>query len=259
MDLLTILRQIARDQSSIRLMNIYKGLPISYDTNITSVGASEIQVPCSKNHIACLYYQGESYLMGDEIPVVIRSKVARLNLAKDYAVFSNFESAQDNIGKRMQIRVEPEEPIMVGIEFKGSAFEFLAPLADISANGASVFFESTMFPGRLSKPGNELTLSIPLPDSMTHKIKKLTQKATSEARKTMPAPKGNQVVVTAGGRVIAVKPEADSNRYRLSVQLSFKDLSRMVILQYISHRQTEIIQDLRVLSEDLYKRKPNLR
>jgi len=174
MDLLTILRQIARDQSSIRLMNIYKGLPISYDTNITSVGASEIQVPCSKNHIACLYYQGESYLMGDEIPVVIRSKVARLNLAKDYAVFSNFESAQDNIGKRMQIRVEPEEPIMVGIEFKGSAFEFLAPLADISANGASVFFESTMFPGRLSKPGNELTLSIPLPDSMTHKIKKLT-------------------------------------------------------------------------------------
>ncbi len=240
-------------------MNIYKGLPISHDTNITSVGASEVQIPCSKNHIACLYYQGESYLIGDEIPVVIRAKVARLNLAKDYAVFTNFESAQDNIGKRTQIRVEPDEPIMVGVEFKGSAFEFLAPLADISANGASVFFENTMFPGRLSKPGNELSMSIPLPDSMTPKINKLTKKATSEARKTLPAAQGNRVVVNAGGRVIAVKPEADSNRYRVSAQLSFKDLSRLVILQYISHRQSEIIQDLHILSEDLYKRKENLR
>jgi hypothetical protein len=259
MDLLTILRQIAKDQSSIKLMNIYKGLPISYDTNITSVGASEIQVPCSKNHIACLYYQGESYLMGDDIPVVIRSKVMRLNLAKDYAVFSDFESVQDNIGKRMQIRVELDEPVMAGIEFKGSSFEFLAPLADLSANGASVFFESTMFPGRLSKPGNELTMSIPLPDSMTHKVKKIAQKATSEARKTLPPTQGNRVVVTARGKVIAVKPDIDSNRYRVSVQLFFQDLSRMVILQYISQRQSEIIQDLHTLSEDLYKNKDHLR
>lgn len=259
MDLLTILRQIAREQSSVRLMNIYKGLPISYDTNITSVGAAEIQVPCSKNHIACLYHQGESYVIGENIPVVIRSKVARLSLTKDYAVLSDFESAQDNIGKRMQIRVEPGEPIMVGIEFKGSSFEFLAPLADLSANGASVFFESTMFPGRLSKPGNELTMSIPLPDSMTYKVKKITQKATSEARKTLPPPQGNQVVVNARGRVIAVNPDADSNRYRVSAQLSFKDLSRMVILQYITTRQSEIIQDLHALSEDLYKRKDHLR
>ncbi len=259
MDLLNILRQIARDQSSIRLMNIFKGLPISYDTNIASVGASEVQVPCSKNHIACLYHQGETYLIGDDIPVVIRSKVVRLNLAKDYAVFSSFESAQDNIGKRMQIRVEPDELIMAGIEFKGSSFEFLAPLADISANGASVFFESTMFPGRLSRPGNELTMSIPLPDFMIHKVRKLVKKEDSETRKVLPSTPGNRVVVTARGKVVAVNPEANANRYRVSVQLSFKDLSRMVILQYISHRQTEIIQDLRVLSEDLYKRKENIR
>lgn len=207
MDLLSILRQIAREQSSIRLMNIYKGLPISYDTNIASVGATEIQVPCSKNHIACLYHQGESYLMGESVPVVIRAKVLRLSLTKDYAVLSDFESAQDNIGKRMQIRVEPGEPIMASLEFKGSSFEFIAPLADLSANGASVFFESTMFPGRLSKPGSELTMSIPLPDSMAHKVKKITQKASSDVRKTLPPPQGNHVVVNAHGKVVTVAPD----------------------------------------------------
>jgi hypothetical protein len=260
MDLLSILRQIAREQSSIRLMNIYKGLPISYDTNIASVGAAEVQIPCSKNHIACLYHQGESYLMGESIPVVIRAKVLRLSLAKDYAVLSDFESAQDNIGKRMQIRVEPGDPIMASIEFKGSSFEFVAPLADLSANGASVFFESTMFPGRLSKPGSELTMSIPLPDSMTHKVKKLVaQKTTGELRKTLPPPQGNHVVVNAHGKVVAITPDLEFNRYRVSVQLAFKDLSRMVILQYISMRQSEIIQDLHLFTEDLYKHKGDMR
>jgi len=259
MDLLAILRQIAREQSGVRLMNIFKGLPISYDTVIASVGAAEVQVPCSKNHIACLYHQGEAYLMGESTPVVIHAKVLRLSLAKDYAVLSDFESAQDNIGKRTQIRVEPGEPIMVGIEFKGSAFKFVAPLADISANGASVFFESGMFPGRISKIGSELTMSIPLPDSMTHKAQKITEKASKEIRKTLAPRQGNQVVVNAHGRVVAVTPDEESNRYRVSAHVIFKDLSRMVILQYITTRQSEIIQDLRALAEDLYKRKDHLR
>jgi hypothetical protein len=100
MDLLQLLRQISRNQSPIRLLNIYKGLPISYDTNIISVGFSEIQVPGSKNHIACLYYQGESYLQADDFPFVIRSTVKSLNLVQNYAVLTDFEVAQNNIGKR---------------------------------------------------------------------------------------------------------------------------------------------------------------
>jgi hypothetical protein len=39
------------------------------------------------------------------------------------------------------------------------------------------------------------------------------------------------------------------------MKLFFKDLSRVVILQYIAKRQSEIIQDLRILSDDLYSRK----
>lgn len=266
MDLLPILRQAARNRSGIRLLNIYKGLPISYDTNIASVGITEIQVPGSKNHIACLYYQGESYLQGDDLPVIIRSTVKSLNLAQDYAVLTNFEVAQSNIGKRMQIRVEPDDPLVVSIQFKGSAYEFLAPLADISVNGASVFFEDFMFPTRLAQPGNEITMTISIPDFVVRKIKKLPQRPGSEGRKVMTTPlranpvggHDGQIVITASGKVVAVRAEA-KQKYRVSAQLYFKDLSRMVILQYISHRQSEIIKDLRILSEDLYNGKNNSR
>jgi len=241
------------------MLNIYKGLPISYDTNIDSVGGSEIQVHSSKQQIACLYYQGVSYLQAEELPFVIRSQVISLNLGKENAIFSNFEAVKNDIGNRTQIRVEPNEPLIVTIQFKGSASEMLVPLADISAEGASVYFESYMFPSRLAQPGNEFTMSISLPDSVSHKIKKLSQKPNTEnrnlnfpSRTNLTEGQDGKIVITARGRVIAVHPEFHLNRYRVSVKLFFKDLSRMVILQYISQRQTEIIQDLRLLSDELY-------
>lgn len=270
MNLLQILRQISTSRSSIKLLNIYKGLPISYDTNIVSTGISEIQVTGSKSQIACLYYQGESYLQGTELPFVIHSTVKSLNLAQDYAVLTNFEVAQNNIGMREQIRVEPDDPLVVSIQFKGSAYDFPVLLADISVNGASVFFESYMFPNRLSLPGNVLTMTISIPDFVARKMKKLPVRPANDGRnegRKMTAPlhanpsgrQDGQIIITASGKVVAVRPEIETNRYRLSAQLFFKDLSRMVILQYISHRQSEIIKDLRILSEDLYNRKNNIR
>ena len=258
MDLLPLLRRIANNHSEVRLLNIYKGLPISYDTNIDSVIDSEIQVQGNRYQIACLYYQGESYLKMEELPFIIRSQVMSLNLAKESARFSNFEVAKNNIGKRSQIRVEPEEPLIVSIQFSGSQSDLLAPLADISAEGASVHFEPYMFPVRLAHPGNELTMTISLPDSIYSKIKKLSQKfegrkVTSPLRANPAGGQDGKIVITARGKVIAVYHDMHMNRYRVSMKLFFQDLSRMVILQYISQRQSEIIQDLHLLSDELYK------
>lgn len=263
MDILTLLKQAARNKSSIRLLNIYKGLPISYDTSIIAVGFSEIQVPGSKSHIACLFHQGESFIQSDDIPYILRSTVKSLNLAQDYAVLTNFEVAQPTIGKREQIRVEPDDPLVVSIQFKGAAYEFLAPLADISASGISVFFEDFLFPSRLAQPGNEFAMSITIPDFVARKMKKVPPRTNIDVRKTTaplratPTPSGQdgQVVIKANGKVIAVRQEPELNRYRMSASILFKDLSRMVILQYISHRQAEIIKDLRILSEELYNHK----
>jgi len=261
-DLLQVLRQIANNRSEIKLLNIYKGLPISYDTNIDYVNDAEIQVPSNKHQLACLYYQGESFLQIEELPFIIRSQVMSLNLAKQNAVFSNFEMVKNNIGNRTEIRVEPDKPLVVSIKFKGSVSDMFAPLTDISAGGASMYFEAYMFPSRLCHPGNELTMTLSLPDSVSHKIKKLSQKPGIDSRKPNLSLRTNltegqdgKIVITAHGKVIAVHPEFHLKRYRVSVRLFFKDLSRIVILQYISQRQTEIIQDLRLLSDELYSLK----
>jgi hypothetical protein len=244
------------------MLNIYKGLPISYDTSIDSVDDFEIKVRTNKHQIACLYYQGESYLQGGELPFVIRSQVMSLNLVKENVVFSNFEAVKNNIGNRAEIRVDPDEPLVVSIQFDGSAADIFAPLTNISASGASINFETYMFPTRLCQPGNDLTMTITLPDSASHKIKKGSQKPLIDNRKLSSSSRPNltegqdgNIVITARGRVIVVHPEFQQKRYRVSVKLFFKDLSRAVILQYISQRQSEIIQDLRILSDELYRLK----
>jgi hypothetical protein len=257
-----LIEQIAKNRSEIKLLNVYKGLPVSYDVSIHSVGNSEIQVHSNRNQLACLYYQRETYLQAEELPFTIRSQVMSLHLGKEDAILANLELAPSSIGNRAQIRVEPDEPLLAVIQFDNSSTEFFVPVADISAEGAGVYFEHYMFPARLCQPGNEISMSIWLPDTNSTKRKNFLTKPLIESRGSRSftrtdLPKGQEgkVVLTTKGKVVSVHPEFHSNRYRIGLKLFFKDLSRTVILHYVSQRQSEIIRDLSVLTDELYSRK----
>lgn len=259
LNLLPLLQQIAQNRTEVKLLNIYKGLPISYGANIQAVGEDGILVHSNRYQLACLYYQRETYLQTEELPFIIRSQVMSLNLGKENATLVNLETTKSSIGNRSQFRVEPEEPMVVVIQFRGSSSEILAQLADISAGGACVHFETHLFPARLFQPGNEITMTLALPDSVSQKIKKMPSKPLIESRDTksffrtnVPGGQDGKVVITAQGKVVAVHPDFAFNRYRVGIKLFYKDLSRMVILQYLTQRQTEIIRDLRILSDELY-------
>lgn len=257
-----LLEQIARNRSELRLLNIFKGLPISHDVRINSIDNSEIQVLSNRNQLACLYHQRETYLQGAELPFILRSQVVSLHLGKESATLANLVVAPNGIGKRMQIRVEPDEPLLAVVKFDGSSVDFFALIADISAEGAGIYFENFMFPYRLCKPGNTISVTIPLPDTVSYKTKKLPTKPLRENRISSTSfqsdvSKGQdgKVVISTRGVVVSVHPEFRMGRYKVGMRLHFKDLARAAILQYIARRQTEIIRDLGALSDDLHNRK----
>jgi hypothetical protein len=239
MDIFQFLREIARNQSAIKLLNVYKGLPISHDARICSIGDSEIQVHSNRHQLASLYYQQETYLKGEDLPYVLRSQVASLNLGREDATLTNLEMASQNVGHRSQIRVEPDEPLSAFIQFNGAPMGLAVLIADISADGAAVYLKPYMFSPRLCRPGNQVSVSITLPDNISQKIKKSSTSGT--------------VALSTTGEVTSARSEFV--RYRVGMRLFFKDLSRTVILQYISQRQSEIIRDLAQLSDELYSRK----
>lgn len=257
-DLYLRLRQIAERQTDIRLLNVYKGLPISYDAQIHAVGDRELRVHSSLNQLACLYYQGETFLQVTELPFALRSQVVSLHLGKQDATLTNLEVASRNVGNRSQIRVEPDEPLMALIQFEGAPIGLSTPIADISAEGASVFLEPYMYAARICRPGNAVSVSITLPDSISQKMKKFVNKPVRETYGSLlgdpsrqPA---NTITMNTTGKITSVLPQPAWRRYRVGMQLLYKDLSRAVILQYISQRQAEIIRGLNLLSQELYNR-----
>jgi hypothetical protein len=247
-----LLGQIAKNRAQIKLLNTYKGLPIAHDASIRMVGVSDIHVHTDKHQLACLYYQRETFLQGEDLPFVLRSHVMSLHLGKEDAVLANLEVAPNNIGNREQIRVEPDEPLVATIRFSGSSSEFFALLADLSGEGAGVYFESYMFPTRLCQPGNELSMTVALPDKVMPNTRKLS---TKPLRAESLKGQDGRVIITTLGKVVSVHPDFQSKRYRVGCKLFLKDLSRTVILQYISQRQSEIIRDLGVFADELYSRR----
>jgi hypothetical protein len=257
-----MLGQLARNQSGITLMNIYKGLPMSYEGSINGIGATEIQVRSNRYHIACLYHQRETFLQAEGLPVVVRSQVLSLNLAKETALLSNFSTANNSIGKRGQVRVEADDSLEATIQFKEASFEIPVPLADISTGGASIYCESQLFPSRVLQNGSELSMTISFRDTTAQKLKKISSKPLIEGRDSRSFLRTNllgseddRISIKAQGVVVSVRPELQLRRFRLGVKLYFKDLSRSIVAQYIAKRQAEIIQDLRTLSEELYSLK----
>ena len=208
-----------------------------------------------KHQIACLYHQRETYLLGEELPWILYSQVVSLHLGKEEATLAELEVAPNSIGNRAQIRVEPSEPLVAVIQFTGSSAQFFASVADISAEGAGVYFESYTFPTRLCQPENEISMTISLPDTVAQKIKKIPTKPLLENQSVKSFLQDGKVSITTRGKIISVRHEFAENRYRVGMRLFFKDLSRTVILQYISQRQSEIIRDLSLFADELYSRK----
>ncbi len=257
-DLHQFLKQVAGNQADIRLLNVYKGLPISYAARISSVGDSEIQVHSNRYQLACLYYQRETYLQVQALPSVLRSQVVSLHLGKEDATLTNLEVAGKSIGSRSQIRVEPDQPLRPRSIQRGSHRANCSRCRYFCGRGWC-FSEPYMFSPRLCQPGNSVSVSITLPDTVSQKIKKSFAKPLKDIRTTgalhpdASIDSAGTVVITTTGKITSVRSELV--QFRLGLRLYFKDLSRTVVLQYISQRQSEIIRDLSILTDDLYNRK----
>lgn len=253
---------IINSQTRIRLLNIYKGLPITNDSTITFVDDNEIHVSSSRNQISCLYYQHETFIQGVDLPFTIRGEVTSLNLTKQEAVLKNFEIRPNNIGKRMNIRVEPSSTLMGVIQFKDHPARLTAPIADISGFGVSVFMRDFLFPVKLFQTGNEINISIRLPETVVKKTVKLSPRQLNDSRsvfipvrKQTPESKDGQIEINAWGKILGVSTEKITNRYRVNIKLILRETDKSYVSNFITQRQNEIIQDLRFLTDNLFGEK----
>ncbi len=282
-DIITLFDDISRRNGTIKLLNIYKGLPISYEATIVSVSPPVVTVHCNKYQFACLLLEKGCYIQGDDITGTIRGQLYAIHPEKEQAELTNLIYVNGGIGMRSQVRVESDNPVWALVRGANMASPVMAILCDISSTGVSVYLEKFYYRSSVYKPGSQVSVTLELPWTGSDAAQPV--RTTSALRQTGLEPeirfsrealRGIQslgadaerephrekaveihdgiVRIAAQGVVKNVIPELVYNRYRIGLQLDLDANGKQAITQFIAQRQAEIIKEFRLIYASLVGR-----
>ncbi len=265
-DFMSIFWNLASGRETISLINVYKGIPISYPATIINVGDNAIQVITEKYQLVCLYHERETFIQSPEISEIIKAKVLGLDAPTSTVILSNFEIVTKTIGERREVRVCPKFIIEGEVQSQELAETYHGELADISQSGLGIYINERDFFPRVYRPGRKLVVSFKLPgtyqifeqksydypssqsDSSSRYDRSNLRYSTIHQQKTNPETSSVRRLVspelTIQGVVANSLELKSQRRHRIGVRLLPDEYARLVMAQFITQRQSEIIQEI---------------
>lgn len=269
-----LFRHLAARQIPVRLLNNYKGMPVSNDAQIEQIDESGVVVSSHRYQIACLYLARQTYIQLEAFQTTLTGRVAGIQLGSQKALLVDFEILRGRYCNRAQIRVEPEVAVLAQVRARGSSSPILAALADLSTQGLGIFLERGVYHPRVYPLGAEINLRFRLPVNppafsrvtaplspipelderfSREKIRGIPQSESPTNRNTaalkIPSSDGS---LNIRGIIRNIRPELGANRYRIGILITgLDDDGRLTLYQYIASRQSELIRELNTLYEGL--------
>jgi len=265
--ILKAFRLSLQNKKELKLINTYKGLPISFPALVLSVEGEAVKLKVDRSQMVCMYHTHSTFVQGEYFQEIIKGYVTQLDLIKLEAILSYYEVPRSSFNNRSQVRVEPGDPISGDIKIKELRVPFRGILADISLGGLGIYIEERLFVPNIYRPGAEIIVMINLPvtgktvtrttvsysdppngsfDAQKTRIDLLsnvTRPLTSLSSATYnPDPGG---VVELHGVIVKTTRETGQRRYRLGIKYTPSEVSRAMINQFITARQGEIINEIR--------------
>ncbi|MCI0521830.1 MAG: PilZ domain-containing protein [Chloroflexi bacterium] len=222
-EILQILEQHAVQGKDVRLLNIYKGLPISYNAQVTGVHNKSADLSVNRYQATCLEAQRQTFLQSEYLQHTVGGTVVSVNIVEERVTLASFDYVSDKIGNRQLVRVQPADQVEVEISVKGRALK--GRLADISFSGAGIYTGAILFGSSPFVVNSHASLAIQLP--------------------------GNRFPVKMMGKIINVIRAAQYTRIGLVL---FPDANtRLQVSQYVTQRQAEIQREIRIMYDMLHK------
>lgn len=269
-EILKIFRQLARDGRKVRLLNMYKGIPISYAAAIKSIGEASVTVRTGRNQLVCLYREKETYIQNISFPHLIKADILLLDYEKVEAMLSRFKYAPAGIGDRTQVRVQPKEQIKSLLQAAGLPTGIRGELADISNDGAAVFIDEKQHTKKACKVGDviEIHLRLPKPgrpgplrtvffapsvrkgleEKSEQKVLEDLKDGIEIAAAYAKDDDTEDLALKLNGNIANIKTGLPGGRCRIGIQL-VPTTSRVAISRFLAERQAELIREFRALYE----------
>jgi hypothetical protein len=266
-DLLPFFRWLQDTQNSVKLLNLFRGVPIIYDAQVKGVGDGAIQVSTTKYQIACLYRDRTTFLLCAEPKVTLYADVLRLDVANLEASLGNFSDGTDQVLERQNVRVEPAEPLPVLVQPKSTRMEVQGELINISKTGMSLYLDRLLFSPRTYAPGEEMLVALTFPevtqttgrtsplgegaDPMSRfsrdQIRGTSSLTGSSFNRPRPAtvPQTGPLRTKIRAEVVNTGTDIGFSRVRLGLKIYPDDTARAAITRFIAQRQSEIIREIK--------------
>jgi hypothetical protein len=225
-DILNMLALTAERGLVIRLLNLYKGLPINQESRIIQMNMKTALVQVNKMQAACMELQHQTFIQVANPDLVATCRVLAVDFVGEQAELGGFDFANPEIGHRQTVRVQPADPLEVEFSSRGRSFRgFLADLSFIGAGmqTAAIFYSAGVFSIHM-----KASLSMRLPNY--------------SGLLRMPV------------QLINVNP-LKNHAFRLGMMVYPDAATKTVLAQYVSIRQAEIQREIRTMYDALFKLK----
>jgi hypothetical protein len=272
-EIMGFLGQVAASGTELRLVNVYKGVPISFPAKILEVGRSSIRVKTEKYQLVCLYKERVTILSSSLLPRGISARVIMLDVGKLEVMLAKFSVANYGAGARNQVRVEPENPIEGIIRAEITPLSISGELADISQDGLGVFISQNDFFPEIHRKGVGVRIYARLPVVSHISGKKIDlaplprfevaanfdgysviQYDTKPEQREYPVAESGDLVsqmqeVVIHGSIVNIRTELQARRHRLGIHINDRDPAKAVITRFISRRQSELTREIKSMYE----------
>ncbi len=228
-DILKIFRQIAYENRKVRLLNLYKGIPISYAASIVSIGEASVTVRTEKIQMVCMYLAKETHIQNVQFPHLVRASVVLVEAEKGNVMLSHFSYKPERFGELTQAQVQPGSPIQ-GIMLSQQDLQVSGELADISLDGVAVIVDekSKAIPCQV---GEDVRVQVRLPRTVLFDEEEPTQ------------------ALELFGSIANIKSGLPDGKCRIGVELHRDSPARLDLARFISLRQTELLREIRSIYE----------
>jgi hypothetical protein len=272
-EIAALFKRAEKANQTIYLLNVYKGVPISYEATLVDVSWATVKVKTQKYQVVCLYRERETYVQSRLWTETLRARVVDVDIPKAEAVLTNFEYVKSRIGDRTRVRVQPEELMEGDIQAKDVNQSFRCELADLSQDGVAIYIPSRLFSPLLYSRGTAVTLDLRFPGTYTiteydpkeppsHRslaadrysredLRMLSSQNRPQYSDEFSERKVRLPELKIKGTVVNAREEPTFRRYRIGIRINPDDFSRTVISQFIFQRQTDIIKELKAVYESL--------
>lgn len=230
-ELMKIFGTMAEQKQSVRLINTYRGIPITHDALVLDASQGYMTLQVHDHQAVCLALEGKTYIQGSTLPEVLQARFMGVDILQKQVTVTEFLGVGTSIGRRMAVRVQPKEPTDVEI-YDGSR-RIPGKLADISTVGVGVFTFATYIYG-----------SLPLNKSATVFV---------DVRLG-----GSEQILRFIGKISSVVHQKGTFMHRLGIKLQPNPAIEPFLSEYVHARQDEALRELQGIYETMCRERQKM-